>query len=375
MVLRFAASESALPPKLATSVRSSPAPASGRRTDSDFATRVIDWQRRHGRHDLPWQQSRDPYAVWVSEIMLQQTQVGTVIPYFRRFMASFPDVSVLAHAEPDEVMKHWSGLGYYSRARNLHAAAQLLVSRFDAKFPRDPHTIAALPGIGRSTAAAIGALSFGVPGAILDGNVKRVLCRVFGIEGDPGSSATLRALWSLAERLVPAREVEAYTQGVMDLGAMLCLRRAPKCDICPVHAACVARSQGRIDELPRARVRRPRPERSVAMLVLHHAARVLLQKRPPAGIWGGLWCFPEAELDDDPAAVCMQRFGARGVQIASLPTLEHGFTHFRLRIHPLRVEIAELSDHAAEPGTVWLALEEARTAAIPTPVRKLLELA
>ncbi|MGH8665960.1 MAG: A/G-specific adenine glycosylase [Burkholderiales bacterium] len=362
-----------MPSKLATQVRSSPVPTSGARVDGKFAQRVIAWQRRHGRHDLPWQRNRDAYAVWVSEIMLQQTQVATVIPYFERFMASFPDVHSLARADADEVLRHWSGLGYYSRARNLHAAARLLVSRFGAMFPRDPQIIATLPGIGRSTAAAIAALSFGVPGAILDGNVKRVLCRVFGIEGDPGSSATLHQLWSLAERLVPAREVEAYTQGVMDLGATVCLRRAPKCDICPVQAACVARSQGRIGELPRARVRRPRPERSVAMLVLHHAARVLLQKRPPAGIWGGLWCFPEAELDDDPAAVCMQRFGARGVQIASLPTLEHGFTHFRLRIHPVRVEIAELSAQAAEPGTVWLALDEARTAAIPTPVRKLLE--
>jgi A/G-specific adenine glycosylase len=363
-----------LPRKPRTSNRIKSAnPPDGVRAHSEFAERVIDWQRRHGRHDLPWQQSRDPYATWVSEIMLQQTQVATVIPYFQRFMASFPDVSALARAELDEVMSHWSGLGYYSRARNLHAAAQLLVTRFGATFPRDPHAIATLPGIGRSTAAAIAALSFDVPCAILDGNVKRVLCRVFGVDGDPGSAATLNRLWSLAEGLVPAAEAAAYTQGVMDLGAMVCLRRAPKCAICPVHTGCVAATQGRIGELPRARTRRPRPERSVAMLVMHHAARVLLEKRPPSGIWGGLWCFPQASLEDDLAAICVQRFGARGVRTELLPPLEHGFTHFRLRIHPVRVEIAELAAQAAEPGTVWLALDEARAAAIPTPVRRLLE--
>jgi A/G-specific adenine glycosylase len=361
--------------KPASTLRPCSAPGPGARADGEFAARVVAWQRRHGRHDLPWQQERDAYAIWISEIMLQQTQVATVIPYYRRFMASFPDVQSLAQAELGEVLRHWSGLGYYSRARNLHAAAQLLVSRFGARFPRDPDTIATLPGIGRSTAAAIAALSFGVPCAILDGNVKRVLCRVFGIEGDPGSGAMLRELWSLAERLMPAREVQAYTQGVMDLGATVCMPRAPRCDICPVHAACVARSQGRTDQLPKARVRRVRPERRVAMLVMHHAARILLQKRPPVGIWGGLWCFPEAAPEDDLVAVCARRFGARGVQIASLPILQHGFTHFSLHIHPVRVDVSELSDTAAEPGTVWLALEEARTAAIPAPVRRLLEVA
>jgi A/G-specific adenine glycosylase len=341
----------------------------------EFAARLIDWQRRYGRHDLPWQRSGDPYAVWVSEIMLQQTQVATVIPYFTRFMASFPDLYALAHADLDEVLKHWSGLGYYSRARNLHAGARMLVTRFGGTFPADPKAIATLPGVGRSTAAAIAALSFGLPCAILDGNVKRVLCRVFGIDADLNAKATLDRLWSLAETLVPARDAKAYTQGIMDLGATVCVRRAPKCELCPVKAICMAARDGRIGELPRPRRQRPRPERAVAMLIMHHAARVLLVKRPAVGIWGGLWCFPEAALEEDPAAVCLQRFGARGATVSPLPALDHGFTHFRLRIHPVRIEISELSAQAGEPGAVWLALDEARTAAIPTPVRKLLELA
>jgi A/G-specific adenine glycosylase len=355
-----------------TKVRRKPALPLRRAPSGRFAERVIRWQLQHGRHGLPWQRSRDPYAIWVSEIMLQQTQVAAVIPYYERFMAAFADMSALARAGPEEVMRHWSGLGYYSRARNLHAAAQILVARYGAVFPRDPQMIASLPGVGRSTAAAIAALAYGVRAAILDGNVKRVLCRAFAIEGDPGSAATQKRLWALAEALLPARNVEAYTQGLMDLGATVCLRRAPKCAACPVRAVCVAAKEGRVDELPNARARRPRPERSVAMLILQHAARVLLVKRPPAGIWGGLWCFPEAQLEEDLAAICARRFGAYGVRATALPPFEHGFTHFRLRIHPLRIDIAEISGQAAEPGSVWLALDEARSAAIPAPVRRLL---
>ena len=364
-----------LPSKYPTGSPSSSAPNSVERANDEFAERVIGWQRRHGRHDLPWQRSRDPYAVWVSEIMLQQTQVATVIAYYQRFLAAFPDVSALARAELDQVLTLWSGLGYYARARSLHAAARLLVERYDGEFPRDPQAISGLPGIGRSTAAAIAALAYGVPAAILDGNVKRVLCRVFGIGGDPIAASTLRTLWTLAERLVPAREVATYTQGVMDLGATICLRRAPKCGVCPLRSDCVAARDGRTDELPIARATRSRRSSSVAMLILLHAARVLLVKRPPAGIWGGLWCFPEAEIDDDPAIVCARRFGARSLRIEPLPPLDHGFTHFRLRIHPLRIEVSELAGQAAGPGTVWLGIEEARAAAIPTPVRKLLEAA
>jgi A/G-specific adenine glycosylase len=357
-----------------TKVRS-PAPGALSRLGSeDFGRRVIEWQRHHGRHDLPWQRNRDPYAVWVSEIMLQQTQVATVIPYYERFLARFPDVAALARAQEDAVLQLWSGLGYYSRARNLHRAAQLLASRYDRRFPRDAQSIAELPGVGRSTAAAIAALAFGVRAPILDGNVKRVLCRAFGIDGDPGSSTTLRELWVLAEGLLPAHDIEAYTQGLMDLGATVCVRRTPKCGICPLRSDCVALQLGRIDELPRTRTRPPRPQRSVAMLVLRHASCVLLEKRPAAGIWGGLWCFPESDLDADLESLCAQRFGAVLVRVVPLAPLEHGFTHFRLRIHPLCIDVGRLSAaRAAEPGALWLSVDEARAAAIPSPVRKLLE--
>ena len=226
------------------------------RDDGGFARRIIEWQRESGRHDLPWQSSRDPYAIWVSEIMLQQTQVATVVRYYQRFLARFPDIGALARADLDAVLQLWSGLGYYSRARNLHAAAQQLAFRHDGQFPRDPQAIASLPGVGRSTAAAIAALAFGVRGAILDGNVKRVLCRAFGIDADPGASATQRTLWALAEALLPVRDIEAYTQGLMDLGATVCVRSAPRCSLCPLRADCVAARLGRVDELPRARARR-----------------------------------------------------------------------------------------------------------------------
>jgi A/G-specific adenine glycosylase len=338
-----------------------------------FGRRVVEWQRSHGRHDLPWQRDRDPYAIWVSEIMLQQTQVATVIPYYARFMARFPDIATLAHADIDAVLQLWSGLGYYSRARNLHAAARVVVGQYGGELPRDPHAIAALPGIGRSTAAAIAALAFDVRGAILDGNVRRVLCRVFGIDADPAQAAAERTLWALAQALAPERDIAAYTQGVMDLGATVCVRRGPRCGACPLRRDCVALRAGRVDELPRARKRRLQPQRSVAMLMLCHGARILLEKRPAAGIWGGLWSFPESAPDDDAADICERRFGATRLRIAPLPPLEHAFTHFRLQIQPLRIEVGRLRAQAAEPGILWLEPHEARAAAVPAPVRTLLD--
>lgn len=342
-------------------------------TAAGFASRVVAWQRTHGRHDLPWQRSRDPYAIWVSEVMLQQTQVAAVIPYYQRFLARFPDVATLAGAPLDEVMRLWSGLGYYSRGRNLHRAAGIILERHGGSFPRSAEAIVALPGVGRSTAAAIAALAHGERGAILDGNVKRVLCRYFGIEGDPAAAPTARRLWSLAEALAPQQGIEAYTQGLMDLGATLCVRRRPDCERCPLAQECVARRSGRIEELPTPRARKALPERATAMLLLVHKGEVLLEKRPPAGIWGGLWSLPEVAVDVDPAPVCHARFGAQVRRYSVLPVLDHGFTHFRLRIQPLRVEVAAVDTRAGEPGHVWLALADAREAALPVPVRRILE--
>jgi len=260
---------------------------------SDFARRVIDWQRSHGRSDLPWQGTRDPYAIWLSEIMLQQTQVATVVPYYLRFRARFPDLGSLAAADEDAVLRLWSGLGYYSRARNLHRAAQAVVTQHAGAFPRELADIEALPGIGRSTAAAIAGFAFGARAAILDGNVKRVLARHFAIEGFPGERAVEQRLWQLAESLLPAKDIEPYIQGLMDLGATVCTTRAPQCARCPVRASCAALAQNRVAELPAPRPRRVVPHRRTAMLVLRREGDVLLQKRPAVGVWSRLWCFPE----------------------------------------------------------------------------------
>lgn len=340
--------------------------------EGEFARRLTDWQRRHGRHDLPWQGTRDPYTIWVSEIMLQQTKVTTVIPYYRRFLARFPNLESLAAAPEDEVLARWSGLGYYSRARNLHRAAQRVMERHDGAFPRDAEAIAALPGIGRSTAAAIAAFARGERVAILDGNVKRVLARCFGVEGFPGERRVEQRLWVLAESLLPATGIERYTQALMDLGATLCTRSKPRCGDCPVGSLCVARREGRTAELPLPRPRRVLPLRETAMLLLLRGGEILLEKRPPAGIWGGLWCLPETDPAEDPVEVSRRRFGAKLGEIRPLPALEHGFTHFRLRIHPRVVQVSSLSAFAREPGLMWINLEDALGAALPAPVRRLI---
>ena len=335
----------------------------------DFATRLVAWQRKHGRHDLPWQVD-DPYAIWVSEIMLQQTQVETVIPYYARFMARFPDLATLAAADEDQVMRLWAGLGYYSRARNLHAAARRICTDFAGTFPMAIEAIASLPGIGRSTAAAIAAFAFGQRRTILDGNVKRVLSRIFGIDGWPGDKAVEQRLWKLAESLLPDNAIRAYTQGLMDLGATVCTRSRPRCIDCPYTDDCVANRDGRHAELPASRPKKGLPEKSTGMLVLLHAGEVLLEKRPAPGIWGGLWSLPECALDEDPAHAC-QRLGLVANEVQPLPGFSHAFTHFRLHIRPWRVAATPAAG-ASEPGRLWLALGDIEDAALPTPVRRLL---
>ena len=335
-----------------------------------FASRIVDWQQRHGRHALPWQSSRDPYRIWLSEIMLQQTQVATVIPYFERFVARFPGLPVLAAAHEDEVLALWSGLGYYSRARNLHAAAQAVISQHGGAFPADADAIATLPGIGRSTAAAIAALAFGQRGAILDGNVRRVLARHGGVEGWPGDRRVEAALWRLAESRLPDLGIEAYTQGMMDLGALVCTRGKPRCGACPVRGDCVAHIQDRTAELPAPRPKKALPERAVQMLLLLDRGELMLEKRPPRGIWGGLWSLPELPAGGDPAALCLERFGLATQSQQPLPPLSHTFTHFRLHIQPVRMQLA--SRPAAAADLLWLAPAAALDAALPAPVRKLL---
>jgi A/G-specific adenine glycosylase len=337
-----------------------------------FASAVVRWQRRHGRHDLPWQGTRDPYAVWLSEIMLQQTQVAAVVPYYRRFRARFPDIASLAAASEDEVLQLWSGLGYYSRARNLHRAAQVVVERHGGRFPEALADIARLPGIGRSTAAAIAGFAFGARAAILDGNVKRVLARHFLVPGFPGDRAVEQKLWALAESLVPPRDNAAYIQGLMDLGATVCTARNPQCPRCPLHGTCGAYARDRVADYPAPRPRRTLPTRRTAMLVLRHGEEVMLEKRPSVGVWGGLWSFPELAAGEDAAVVSARRYGCETRRVERLGVLRHGFTHFALQITPLVAEVRRVAPRAAQPGVVWLPVAEALGAAVPVPVRKLL---
>ena len=338
----------------------------------DFAARLVRWQKKHGRHALPWQNTRGAYRVWLAEIMLQQTQVATVIPYYRRFLQRFPDIKSLAAASLDDVLALWSGLGYYSRARNLQRSARTIVVEHRGRFPRDYATVIGLPGIGRSTAAAICVFAFGARHAILDGNVKRLFARCFGIAGYPGDAKVAARLWRAAERQLPRQNIESYTQGLMDLGAAICTRSKPRCDACPVAAACIARRRGTISSLPASRPRKSLPQRRTRMLVLLHAGQVLLENRAPSGIWGGMWSLPEVAPDADVAALCAQRYAAEIASHVPLPSIAHGFTHFKLDIEPWRIGVARVAPRAAAPGVMWLPLEEALGAAIPAPVRSIL---
>jgi A/G-specific adenine glycosylase len=325
----------------------------------EFAQKLVRWQRHHGRHGLPWQATRDPYRIWLSEIMLQQTQVAAVIPYYQRFLARFPDVAALAAASEDDVLRLWSGLGYYARGRNLLRAARKVAGR--GKFPDTAEEILELPGVGRSTAAAIAAFAFGRRAAILDGNVKRVLARCFGVEGE-------QAQWALANKLLPPRGIEAYTQALMDLGATVCMRANPVCERCPVAADCVALREGRVGELPAPRKHKVLPLKHAVWVVLLHQGSVLLERRPGSGIWGGLWVFPEGPAKGL-ASFCKTHFSCAIATPQRMPVIEHGFTHFRLNILPIRCRVRKFLPRARG---VWMDVDDAVRAAVPAPVRALL---
>ena len=342
----------------------------------NIAEPLIAWYARHGRKHLPWQRDPTPYRVWVSEIMLQQTQVSVVIGYYERFMARFPDLAALADSPLDDVLALWTGLGYYSRARNLHRAAALVRERHGGEMPRDIDSLVALPGIGRSTAGAILALSHGDRHPILDGNVKRVLCRYHGVDGWPGQVRVERTLWTLAEGHTPSENVAAYTQAIMDLGATLCVRSRPLCTLCPLVPDCIARRDGSQARLPAPRPRSPAPRRRTAFLVLRDSSgALLLERRPPSGIWGGLWCFPECDHGADVEAACRSRFGVRPLAITALSPIAHGFTHFRLDVHPFLVEIGGDHDAAvADPGMLrWYPPGTFASVGLAAPVKRLIE--
>jgi A/G-specific adenine glycosylase len=341
------------------------------RAPPEIAAALLAWFDAHGRHDLPWQHPRTAYRVWVAEIMLQQTQVATVIDYFNAFVARFPDIHALADAPSDDVMAHWAGLGYYARARNLHAAAQAVVAEHDGKMPDTVDGLMALPGIGRSTAGAIVAQAYGQWAPILDGNAKRVIARLAAVEATPGTAAYEKPLWQLAERYTPRERVTDYTQAIMDLGATLCTRSRPACERCPLAERCLARAEGLQNRIPAPRKRKKRPQRETRVLVVtDRQGRVLLEKRPPAGIWGGLWSLPEVQVDEDIAAYCDARLGIAVADTRELAPIRHGFTHFELLIHATRVQGAQ-SARIMDASQQWFAADT--RPGVPAPIARLLD--
>ena len=342
-------------------------------TAEQFHTAVLAWFDRHGRHDLPWQARKTAYFTWISEIMLQQTQVKTVIPYFQRFVERFPSVHDLARAELDEVLHLWTGLGYYARARNLHKTARIISQDFGGEFPQTVEEVAALPGIGRSTAGAIIAIATGQRAAILDGNVKRVLARFYAVEGWPGSTAVAKQLWEHAERNTPVERVGDYTQAMMDLGATVCTRSKPACRHCPLQRDCQAHARGLTDRLPSPRPKKNLPVKQTLMLLIHNEkGEVLLQQRPPTGIWGGLWSLPEvADLRDVPATLGLE-LNAEATEV--LEPVRHTFSHYHLDITPAKVAVQSPAPRIMEAvPTLWYNVDQPANIGLAAPVKRLLE--
>lgn len=340
------------------------------------ASRLLEWYDLHGRKELPWHEDRTPYRVWVSEIMLQQTQVTTVIPYYQAFMARFPDVESLAEAPVDDVLQHWSGLGYYARARNLQKAAKAVVNDHGGEFPDTQDELEALPGIGRSTAAAILAQARGIRAAILDGNVKRVLARYHAVHGWPGKTAVLNELWHHAERHTPDARVRDYTQAIMDLGALVCTRRKPDCGHCPLSNDCAAYAEGLTAALPEPKPKKALPEKETWLLMIEDDdGNLLMERRPPSGIWGGLWSLPEMDtaitLDELPE-IAERQLGIACEDAQPLSGFRHTFSHYHLHIHPVRLRHAGTSTVVDDENLAWHPRADAPTLGVPSPIRKLL---
>ena len=340
---------------------------------ASFAGAVLDWYRRYGRHDLPWQ-GQNAYRVWLSEIMLQQTQVATVVPYYQAFVERFPTILELADASIDEVLRHWQGLGYYARARNLHKAAQIVRDRHGGRFPEIFDAVAALPGIGRSTAGAILGFAYDQRWPILDGNVKRVLARCFRVPGWYGQSETMKQLWYLADSVTPAESAPDFNQAMMDIGSMVCVKSKPKCEVCPLKPMCASYRHHSQAEYPQKKPPRARPHRHTLMLMHRHEDRVLLWRRPPSGIWGGLWSLPE--VDGEHAVELWQRSflsTARAPSLIQSNVIRHQFTHYSLDISLAIIELEHLPASISDRDNyAWVEIDELAEHGLPTPVRKLL---
>ncbi|HAT26726.1 MAG TPA: A/G-specific adenine glycosylase [Gammaproteobacteria bacterium] len=338
---------------------------------TSFAKQLLDWFDQHGRKSLPWQTDKTPYRVWVSEIMLQQTQVAMVIPYFKKFLARYPSVDELAAATEDEVLHLWTGLGYYARARNLHISAKKVMAEHNGEFPATVDELTTLPGIGRSTAGAIAAICHDTHAAILDGNVKRVLARHFTIDGWPGETETQKLLWKKAEALTPHDRIADYTQAIMDLGATVCTRSSPDCPACPYFKSCQARINGTIDQYPGKKPKKVMPLKSTVMLIVELNGNVLLKKRPSKGLWGGLWSFPECESVEAIDSL-LESLNLEELERTLLPEFRHTFTHYHLDIEPIRVTIRK-THRIAEPGAeIWFNVTAPQSVGLTKPVTKIL---
>ena len=343
---------------------------------NDFQTTILNWFDCFGRKNLPWQKNKTAYRVWVSEIMLQQTQANTVISYFERFMKRFPDLNSLSHAEEDEVLHLWTGLGYYSRARNLHRAAQMIIQNFKGELPNTLEELQTLPGIGRSTAGAILSIAFKQKAAILDGNVKRVLARVFGITEWPGEKKVMDHLWEIAETLTPEQRVDDYTQAMMDLGATVCIRGKPRCVECPLKNFCVAKKLGIEKTLPHPKPKKKIPVKQATFLVLQYGNAILLEKRPSAGIWGGLWSVPELpnfSLEDEIQKYCSTHLKVLIKQITMGQTFRHTFSHFHLDILPVFITLTKKPTKIMENDQqIWYNLNHSQSVGLPAPIKKIM---
>ncbi|WP_370980813.1 A/G-specific adenine glycosylase [Agaribacterium sp. ZY112] len=337
-----------------------------------FSHALLLWFDQHGRHNLPWQQNSSPYTTWLSEVMLQQTQVATVIPYFERFCEHFPTVQDLASADPDEVMHLWTGLGYYSRARNLHRCAQEVVERFDGYFPNSTDELVKLPGIGPSTAAAIASIAFGQSTAIMDGNVKRVLTRFHAIEGWPGKKEIEKKLWHLAQEHMPKERCADYTQAIMDLGATLCTRSKPKCAECPMSQQCQAKALERVNEFPYSKPKKAKPSKEIQMLLIYNlSGEVALELRPSSGIWGGLWSLPELDTNESVEDYVEQAFGSIR-HIEKRKSFKHVFSHYNLIINPVDVHLGKLNEQVRENNLLWYNPHFPQRVGLAAPVKTLL---
>lgn len=341
---------------------------------NNFAVKLLAWYDIEGRKDLPWQKDINAYRVWVSEIMLQQTQVTTVIDYFNRFIAHFPNVDSLANAELDQVLHLWTGLGYYARARNLHKTAQIVRENYGSQFPTDLETLESFPGIGRSTAGAILAIASNCPHPILDGNVKRVLTRIHAIKGWPGDNSVNKILWQIATEHTPQQRVADYTQAIMDLGATLCTRSSPRCSQCPMQSNCQAFALNKVTEYPQKKPQKNKPTKSTVQLIIVDNDQVLLEKRPPTGIWGGLHCFIECATDADIKKTCKDVLGYDIVILEKWTKFRHSFSHYHLDIQPMLLSISKKSDKIMDSDRFsWYKLGLTNEYGLAAPVKRLLQ--